>query len=241
MSEKFEILINDPHLYPPEFVIKYGYNSYHWELESWQRRERSLLHDMMCILLSNLEPSENSDDIIIKSMKRAADTLVGGKKKRRRHHSNTRLSEDSFDTSSNDSENSDVEAESSEDELIYEDYDPIKEFEEMHEGILKYRYIVLEGSSNASELQNHFVKKWGMLYPSKMFDIVDSKEKKLVEVKTTTNLPRILNEYSKQKDTGENTALITVDLGENEITCHNKLDDMPGLSKAYNFLIKERQ
>lgn len=57
MHSKYEFLVNDPTFYPPEVVVKHGINEPHWELENWQKRERSLLHDMICILLANLEPA----------------------------------------------------------------------------------------------------------------------------------------------------------------------------------------
>lgn len=74
MSEsKYELLINEATLYPPEFVLKHGINTPHWEIEGWQRRERSLLHDMLCILLSNLEPSDNLEERMLNSLKRKAE------------------------------------------------------------------------------------------------------------------------------------------------------------------------
>lgn len=61
----------------------------------------------------------------------------------------------------------------------------------INEEIFKYRNILSIGRiSNATETQNHFTKKWGMEV-NKVFDIIDTKERKLIEVKTTTNLPRI--------------------------------------------------
>lgn len=73
-----------------------------------------------------------------------------------------------------------------------------------------------------------------------MFDIIDTKENKFIELKTTVRLDEVLKEYSKNVNTGPHTSLITVDLNENFIDLHNKEDEMPGTSKAYNFLIKRR-
>lgn len=121
----------------------------------------------------------------------------------------------------------------------YEDYDPVGEFEDRNSHIFQYRYIVLEGLINASEVQNHFSNKWGADL-NKLFDVIDTKEKKFIEFKTTTNLPKILEDYSKHKNTGDNTSLIIVDLNETLIDTHNKDDEMPGTSKAYNFLMKRK-
>lgn len=75
---------------------------------------------------------------------------------------------------------------------------------------------------------------------NKVFDIIDTKEQRLMELKTTTNLPRVLKEYSMHKSTTSRTALITVELNQNKIDVNNKEDRMPGESKAYNFILKRK-
>lgn len=41
--------------------------------------------------------------------------------------------------------------------------------------LLKFRYIVLEGLVNAGRFQDHYVKKWNIPKPNKLFDIIDTK------------------------------------------------------------------
>lgn len=234
-------MVNDPTLYPPEFVIKHGVNEPHWELENWQKRERSLLHDMICILLANLEPSHSLEEVILNNLKRRlVDYEDSPPRKRRKQEESTfsGIECTSVEGSEDESNSSDSESCEDDDDDNY-DYDPIAEFEKNYEEILKYRYIVLEGLVNASEIQSHFMQKWNM-EANKVFDIIDTKEKKFIEVKTTTNLPRILEDYSSQSSTCVNTALITVELNENVIDVHNKVENMPGESKAYNFLLKRK-
>lgn len=49
-----------------------------------------------------------------------------------------------------------------------------------------------------------------------------------------------LADYSAQVTTGVRTAIITVDMLNLEIAAIDKEDEMPGNSKAYNFLISRK-
>jgi hypothetical protein len=52
---KFEILVNNGKLYSEAFIKTFGINSPHWFPSNWHQRELSLRHDMVCVLLCNLE------------------------------------------------------------------------------------------------------------------------------------------------------------------------------------------
>lgn len=240
-DENYKKLASDPALYPISFIERHGQQSIHWELESWQKRERSLCHDMLCILLSNLEPSQNLEEAMLKSLKRKAtddDSNIPPKRACFRsindpQPSTSRCEEIEF------SDNEESTNFMPDDDYSDDDYDPEKEMLQ-DAGATDYRYIVLEGLSTAIDVQNHFAKQWGMRGINKVFDIIDTNERKFIELKTTVRLNEVLVDYSKDINTCERTALITVDLNENLIDCHNKEDEMPGMSKAYNFILKRR-
>lgn len=68
--------------------------------------------------------------------------------------------------------------------------------------------------------------------------ILDTKEKKLIEVKMTINPQRIIEFFEEDRYTDENNSLIVINIQTNNITMLNK-EEMPGTSKALNFLLKK--
>ncbi|CAH1106826.1 unnamed protein product [Psylliodes chrysocephalus] len=126
---------------------------------------------------------------------------------------------------------------SDEDNSEYED-DEDKAFEAEHYHLLKFRYLVLEGLINAPRFQDHFVRKWEMPKPNKLFDIIDTTERKLIEVKTTVNVPRVITEFMNERTTiqSDHVSLIVVDLNNFSIHTHTpqKRQDARR-SKSYRF------
>lgn len=55
MTTKFFELLNNNKLYPKEVLVNFGINDPHWRNSSDRERELSLRHDMVCILLCNLQ------------------------------------------------------------------------------------------------------------------------------------------------------------------------------------------
>lgn len=99
--------------------------------------------------------------------------------------------------------------------------------------LLKYRYIVL-GLMNAPQMQNYFTRKWDIQSPNKVFDIVDTKECKLIEVKTTTRVDKALNEYALHLSTSKHTCLITVDMTNLEMTMTKKMKCQETVMRTLN-------
>ena len=67
-QDKFEVLIKTTDLYSQAFIERFGMTNPHWETENWSRRERSLCHDMVCVLLANSEPNANLEEMVMKSL-----------------------------------------------------------------------------------------------------------------------------------------------------------------------------
>lgn len=203
-DENYKQLASDTSLYPLAFILRHGQQSSHWELESWQRRERSLCHDMICILLSNLEPSQNIEEVMLKTLKRKHDhnEKVGPPSKI------IKIPNEPSPGCSYKYISSDDEDDFSEpcfmpvdDDDSNDEYDPEKELLKDTQ-LSHYRYIVLEGMSTANDVQNYFARKWGMIGVNKIYDIIDTIEEKLIELKTTVRLPEVIEEYSKDRNTG---------------------------------------
>uniref|UniRef100_W8C595 Polymerase acidic protein n=1 Tax=Ceratitis capitata TaxID=7213 RepID=W8C595_CERCA len=235
METKYKILIEDAALYPSRFVEVFGNRGTHWDMSTWQSKEMSLAHDMVCLLLCNLEASESAPIQTLNAymkMKRKVEEerkletfLCEGpstsKKLRMEIEKNKELEEGSEDDCDIDSPYEDV-SDYSEEEYIGDQY---------------YRFQLLEGTPNAPQLQNKYLDLWKMERKTKIFDIIDTKERLLIEVKLTLNPIQRSNEYLDDQDTDENTVLITVQPYTSQIVYSRGDYHLPGESKVTNFVL----
>ncbi|CAH1114825.1 unnamed protein product [Psylliodes chrysocephalus] len=69
-ADKYESLVKGNELYPLAFIEKFQSTCPHWELDTWAKRERYLCYDMVCVLLANLEMSEEIEEMMLNELKR---------------------------------------------------------------------------------------------------------------------------------------------------------------------------
>lgn len=213
-----EMICNSGTLYTEEFIQHFGKKSPHWSSSTWPQREASLRHDMVCILLCNLQP-----------VKRFADEdcdfwLERPAIKRSRTQSGS--------TASTSTGQSDVVMEDA-DAGEYND-----QIASMPNPEALLRYIVLEGKSNIAQYQNMLSTKYHLPSMKKQYDIFDRVEKKFIEVKVTLNYTKSLLEYELKEDPKERTALVHMNPSSYKLTMVGKEDPMPGAAKAEEFLLK---
>lgn len=240
----YELLTKNISLYPIEFVERFGIQGPHWATETWEKRERSLCHDMVCVLLANSEPSKSLEEEIIENLKKRRRTISSSDDEERpekRPREKSPVPSTSMDEVDHDSyfeEMGDI-LTLEDDDYELPDYEP-PDFEKDNSELTKYRYIVLEGLINSAMFQNHYCTKWMCARPNNLFDIIDTKEELLIEVKTTVNPVQIRNRFEEEND-HEKATLIIIDMNTIEILYDNKkLDAMPGESKALNFLLNRK-
>ncbi|UPT53747.1 MAG: polymerase PA [Bactrocera tryoni orthomyxo-like virus] len=227
VQQKFKELVETSSLYPENFIKVFGKNDPHWDLETWKKRERALAHDMVCLLLSNLEAQHDAPTSILneyikkRKLKEREDEL---RNLMQPHTSTKRIRLD---------ENVDLDEDEELEEIINSSSDEEDEINlnEIDPNLTLYRYIPLEGQSNPSHVQNMILEKWGFEKKTKTFDVIDMEDKKLIEVKFSKNIQSHIERYHNDPDTDENTILLVVspDTGLME-SPENKV--MPGLSKS---------
>lgn len=247
-TDNFENLIKKNEIYPLAFIERFQSTCPHWEMETWSKRERSLCHDMVCVLLANMEMSDNIEEKMMGELKRKFEGEGNNENereaKRKRMEEVPSTSRDmdiDLDYEYDSDDEFQIPEISDDNNSEYED-DENNTFEAEHHHLLKFRYLVLEGLINAPRFQDNFVRKWEMPKPNKLFDIIDTKEEKLIEVKTTVNVPGVINEFMNEKTTiqSAHVSLIVVDLNNFSIHTHFKKDKMPGEAKATGFLTLRR-
>lgn len=198
MSERidpFTRLIYLSNLYPAEFVEAYGERSVHWFTSSPMSQERSLCHDMVCVLLCNQQalPPE----------KRPAPPIRTAPEKRAKRESTSERS-DEGDSSESDEDILDLGVGLGQDI-------PGEGFSGEDPAEANYRFRVLEGLSNIANVQHFWAKRWETATPDSQWDIIDVLLRKFIEVKVTSNIDAAKKEYAvKNQELLGNTSLIVV-------------------------------
>jgi hypothetical protein len=230
----FELLVNDQEVYPVEFVNRAKRISKHWINSSWPQRESDLRHDLVCCLLCNLEVRQGAQDMLSKSLQKEASHRIAmevGPMKRKNEESDDDEDDDKpmlvCEKSESDESEQESKSESESDEEDGHRPDP----NEKH-----YRYILIEGTMEESKVQYHYCKTLGIPKRRKLYDIVDTGKRKLIEVKVTMNPPQRVKEFNANLDTDSNVGLCCLNYRTFTFTYVN-CDKMPGEDKAINFLI----
>jgi hypothetical protein len=220
-ASKLESLCKHHELYPSDFFREYGEADKFWSGSSWFQREASLRHDMVCLLLCNLETIEvplDAGETPSKRRKLEVEATATSSS------SGSSGASSSVDTGIRDEGNMEVDEESSIAET--KDY--------------QFRYVLLEGRPNGAHLQNSFCAKYRIPPMKRMYDIFDKKERKFIEVKVTKSWSRAVEEYMGYHDNSDYTALVHVSPDSGNDKMMNKLDQMPGRIKARDFLLKRK-
>nr|UQS95352.1 MAG: polymerase-associated protein [Byreska virus] len=214
----YKSLIEDGQLYPKAFVSNWGMAGKHWSKEGWIKRELSLRHDMCCILLCNLERM---------SLKSATDQLVEYQEAKRRKInpieqpieiiSNSSIITESMDTDTN--------TKSSGTSSIHEE---------------DFRYVLIEGMPSENRIINMLAEKSGIQVPSYSYDIFDRLMKQWIEVKITAIPNEKIREYNDRKEIGVNSALICIDPSFFNHKMIDRVEELPGLTKAKDFLMSRK-
>nr|QMP82409.1 polymerase PA [Phasmatodean orthomyxo-related virus OKIAV167] len=229
--DKYQALISDASLYPPNFVQTFGVEGAHWSKETPRERELSLRHDMICALISNLEKTDTEFRLTIDSLKRKAEEEAGSMAKRAK-------------TISSDGQ-SDIDIDDPDIDLFEEFRDPsepeesgigVSLFHEFQERERAYRFVLLEAMPGAERIQRQYAVRWGIQPPVQTWDLIDTVHKKFVEVKVTGNLDRALEHFQEQATLiPEHSGLIVC----NPIDCTIHLGNIQpfqGAAKVINFL-----
>lgn len=235
----FRDLWQNNSLYNDEFIRKFGINSPHWTFESDQKRELSLRHDYCCALLCNLESVQQKrlfDEVDRGFIARddEGDFATHSKRMKMNEESEENIYE-SIEELELDFEPEDEVNELGEDERP--DWVPLEEAKEGEEET-KYRYMLLEGNLYSVAIQNHYCKKFNVDFFQKTFDIVDTVNKKFIEVKISLNPAKRFKEYIDDENTTRDTVLITIHPENYKIDITGTDERMPGEEKVVNFLMK---
>nr|DAZ85675.1 TPA_asm: RNA-dependent RNA polymerase acidic [Aedes orthomyxo-like virus 2] len=213
-----ESLCKSGMLYSPEFIQTFGQTGAHWGGDTWLQREASLRHDMVCVLLCNLEVDDSLRPLDLE------EDLNPPPLKRRRVEESV--------ASSSSSSASDRGVGAQERPTDPEVVATVKGDDDT------YRYILLEGRSNVAHLQNRICDLVGIPAMRRQYDIYDKMERKFLEVKVTMDFEKSRAEYGLYLDSNLNTALIHLHPTTAECTMIGKRDAMPGTNKARQFLLE---
>nr|QEM39326.1 PB2 [Guadeloupe mosquito quaranja-like virus 3] len=210
----------ESNVYPREVIMRWGIEGEHWGRESWYRREISLRHDMVCILLSNLEKVQMTDQAEI--------AASGGIPKRQRvgeSHIGTVASGSSDSTGG-----------------VISIFDEGVDLSDLAAGnVASFRYILLEGMPSVARMINSICSHHAIPIPSRVYDIFDAALRQWIEVKVTKNYPRSVAEFRENKETQINSCLVHLDPSTGAISYFGRLERMPGEGKAQSFLINRKQ
>nr|QRW42564.1 MAG: polymerase PA [Astopletus virus]QRW42565.1 MAG: polymerase PA [Astopletus virus] len=212
-------VIENGNLYPNAFVAHFGQRDSNWARSGIISREKSLRHDMVCLLIGNLEPIPSVEE-------QPLDDFLEPPPKR------MRLDIDAGEGSSR----STASGSSSSSKSDAADAPPGCEL--VHGTERRLRYVLLEGKSNVSMLQNRLADLYGVSRPSKHYDLFDKVEKKFIEVKVYLSLTRAYMEFESYSDPIEIRSLVHAHPVTGAITTRGKTDPMPGATKAKDFLLR---
>nr|UMO75718.1 MAG: polymerase PA [Xinjiang sediment orthomyxo-like virus 5] len=211
-----ELFLDSNLTYPTEFVDWFGKRSPFWSRSTWGQREASLRHDMVCLLLCNLEPIKMNFEMP------DYKTFFEPKPKRLRVEG----TEVSSDTTS-----SEADSLTRDQDVVI---DPTDVFQTKD---IFYRYVLLEGKPDIGGLQKSISRMYNLPEMLRQYDIFDKEKKQFIEVKVTHDFRRSYEEYMSYMDPQEHTAFIHISPSSFAVTLVGRTEDLPGIGKAKQFLI----
>lgn len=228
-----EDIIYNSQLYSERFINTFGVESPHWFNSNWHSRERSLRHDMVCVLLCNNE-----------------DFSIAKTDEERTTSSGTETSTSRTGPSNEEDMDWEVPVDILDFEPDESEAEPINyEVNEQSETQMKFllnewskRFILLEGTSNIAQKQNLTADSWGCMRPNSQWDIIDRELKRFIEVKVTINKDRCIGEFEhKSSEIVENSSLFVVNPETADIYWIRHPGGLIGEQKVKNFLIRRSQ
>nr|QPL15349.1 polymerase PA [Raphidiopteran orthomyxo-related virus OKIAV180] len=233
METAYNNLLDERSLYPTDFVQSFGVAGKHWKNESDKKRELSLRHDMVCVLLCNMQPQDHYN--IIREMGKRK--YEGQHKKELRRRLNieeggadevdfVRLLGKPISTPSTSKQSSSSGSSRDTDENTRDE-----------ESL--YRYWLIEGMTNPEQIQSILAKEFKCEKPNSQWDIADRKLKKFVEVKVTLDFDCAISSYNiKKENIPDNTALVLVHPVSSQIKFVDHPGDFNGIPKVMQFILK---
>ncbi|ASA47422.1 PA [Aedes alboannulatus orthomyxo-like virus] len=219
--DRIESLCTSGVLYSAAFVDNFGKTSLHWPRSTWFQREACLRHDMVCLLLCNLEEDPGIEPPSLR------EELEPPPVKRRRISASEPSTSSSYSGDTGEMETGD----------------------EAEQGVIGrargighlLRYRLLEGLPNIAQVQNKLSELYGTPKMKRQYDIFDKAERKFLEVKVTKSFAEAKRTYEcDYSDNSEYTALLHLHPETTEYSTIGKNDVMPGLAKAIDFLLRRR-
>ncbi|QQO86213.1 polymerase acidic protein [Lake Chad virus] len=264
--EAYRLLISNNQLYEPDFVTQAGEQSEHWSRDNWKKREESLRHDKVCMLLMNTEPREEGHIQIEERAQESSSKSTATEEEEKKfsmdqveelvdvgrvvYRENIELEQEAEEAQMEEQAEGGSDSGDEEDfffgaeEEIEEDPDP-EVLELMEPDLIdsNYRYTLLEGVTSGKYAQMEFTNLWGIV-TNNQWDLVDRNRRKLIEVKVTTRPPLDVWEEVQQHAHGTDPehygAFIIHDDLQGNFTPYKfgNIDDLPGWPGALDFLIR---
>jgi hypothetical protein len=229
-------------LYDEGAISCFGIQSPHWRNESDRKRELSMRHDYVCALLCNLElnPLQMTLDAISHRFKRKREKSSTGSEspaEKRQRLTSTPIPDPEMEVSMpsqlESAMSTSTETGSS---SVPDDANDEIDSEE------KYRFWLLEGMPNADNIQFVAAQEWGISPPDSMWDIVDRKYKKFIEVKVSMNWDNSVSSYNeKSLHLGEHSSLFWVHPNTLQFRWLDHPGDANGIEKVLKFLTNRKQ
>lgn len=212
-------MIYNSGLYAPQFIKTFGVDSPHWFSSNWHSRELSLRHDMVCVLLCNLE--EFSIEETVRS------STESSKGEQSSGPSTVKSPSDEFARPTGVLE---MEPDEGEMEATNYEVEMREKVEQMvvEEEITK-RFILLEGLTNVAQRQNMIADSWGCNRPNSQWDIIDRELHKFIEVKVALNERKAIQTFEqKSEDLYEYSSLFVIRPDNANHTWHRHPEGLHG-------------
>nr|WPR17586.1 MAG: polymerase PA protein [Arthropod orthomyxo-like virus] len=237
-SDEYKVLWRDRTLYDEDFVKKFGINSPHWAFENDQKRELSLRHDYACALLCNMEKISQKRGIDeVDRVERYEMHDIGDPEEKKQKMDETLYQSDEDVLVIDDTDMNDF---GSDNESIGSPQIQWVPPQDEKEGEVddSYRFWMLEGNLHSAAIQNYYCEKFNHVKFTKIFDLVDTKLEKFVEVKISLNPSKRIREYTNDPNTDDRTALIVIHPEKFTVETVNYETSFPGEEKVIVFLTK---
>nr|QMP82299.1 polymerase PA [Hemipteran orthomyxo-related virus OKIAV188] len=105
----------------------------------------------------------------------------------------------------------------------------------------EFRMVLLEGNPSAPSIQAQYEKEFGCEKMNKVWDLIDKKERKFIELKVSPNRrDREMEFLMDLKKCRGNHSLCVVDPGTGEISWYNHPGGLDGESKVTSFILQRK-
>nr|APG77892.1 polymerase PA [Hubei orthomyxo-like virus 2] len=241
-TDPFLMLMQDTNVYDEAFIRKQTELNKHISSESYRKNELKARHDYVCLLLTNTKAGKNVEEKLMTTKRKREEQVtyniddfrrIGEEKKRKRmRFDDSRFSaaendsDDDFDyvqtmAGNDDSDDGEIADESGDDTPFYE----------------MYRYICIETCENPIYKLNELCQRMGMDPPNKIWDIVDTEGKQLIEVKVTVDSKKYVDEFMEEYGGDNRKALVILDPVNITIETYQLKEPLPGVELATTFLV----